>query len=358
MFFQKPFGLDIADTSIEIISLKGTLEKPKLLAMGRATLEPGIIENGKILKKEKLIKILSNLISSPQFGKIKKRGCIFSLPESKAFVHFFEISKGQKKEEKIQKIKSEVSQTFPYPLEELYYDFMIYPENEVLLVAASKNIVKDYLEVFKICQIKPVALEIESESLARALIEKKEEIILIADIGARTTNFGLFDGGQLKLSVSIPIAGNKFTQAISEKLKIPLSEAENLKVKNGLNPEAKEGRVFLILQQELRDIIEEIEKIGQYFRQKTGQKIEKIILAGGSAQLPYLPEYLTDNLGKKVEIGDPWAKINIDILKKKEYFKEALKINPILYATSIGLAQRGLLRDPKRTGINLIKNVK
>ena len=48
-FFQKKaFGLDISDYSIEIISLGGSIERPKLLAMGRTILEPGIVENGKI----------------------------------------------------------------------------------------------------------------------------------------------------------------------------------------------------------------------------------------------------------------------------------------------------------------------
>jgi len=378
-FFQKPFGLDIADTSIKLISLAGSFEKPKLLSLGKAALEPDIVEDGKILNKEKLKRSLSNLILNPEFGKIKKRECIFSLPESKVFLHFFKIPENLKKEERFQKIKFEAGQTFPYPLEELYYDFMIYPvrdykgkekrqreqisngvypEKEVLLAASPKNIVNDYLNVFKICQIEPIALEIESESLTRALIGKKEGVILIIDIGARTTNFSLFDGGQLKLSISIPIAGNKFTQKIAEKLKIPLSEAEGLKVKHGLNPEVKEGKIFLILQQEFREIIEEIEKIENYFQQKIEKKIGKIILTGGSAQLPFLPEYLAENLGVKVEIGDPWAKINIDILKKKEYLKEALKINPILYTTSIGSALRGLIKDPKMAGINLIKELK
>ncbi len=373
-FFQKPFGLDIADYSIEVISLGGSVEKSKLLAMGRGILEPGIIEDGKILNKENLKKELLNLISNPKFGKIKNRNCIFCLPESKVFLHFFEIPKGLKKEEKLQRIKTEANETFPHPLEELYYDFIIYPDGEALLVAAPKNIVDDYLDIFKACQIKPIALEVESESLARALITRavakggkedlssltreKEGTVLIADIGTRTTNFGLFDKDRLRLSILIPVAGRKFTLAIAEKLKISFTEAENLKIKTGLNPEAEEGRVFLILQQELREIIEEVKKIEKYFQEKTGKQIEKIILTGGSAQLPYLPEYLSENLGKKVEIGDPWAKINIDILKKKEYLKEALKINPVVFSVSIGLALRGLIKDPKRTGINLIKEVK
>lgn len=357
-FFQPPFALDFSDNSIEIIALKGSLDKPRLLAMSRTTLDPDIIEDGKIINKEKLKKILLTLITNPQFGKIKTKNFIFSLPESKIFLYVFKLPQNLKREEKIQKIKSEISQTFPFLLEDLYYDFVIHPDGEILLVAAPKSIVNDYLDLFKACKIKPLVLEAESQSLARSLAEGEKGIILITDIGARTTNFNLFEEGRLKVSVSIPVAGNKFSQKIAEKLKIPLAEAENLKIRNGLNPEIEGGRTFLILQEEIRQIIEEIKKLEEYFQEKTGREIEKIILAGGSAQLLSLPEYLADNLGKKVEIGDPWIKIDINILRKKEHLKDALKINPILYATSVGLALMGLAKDPKTAGINLVKDVK
>ena len=71
--------------------------------------------------------------------------------------------------------------------------------------------------------------------------------------------------------------------------------------------------------------------------------------------LPHLPEYLSDNLEKEVTIGDPWQKINIDILKKKKYFKKALQVNPVLYSTVIGSALRGLAKNSQKAGINLLK---
>ena len=129
-FFKKPaLGLDIADSSIEIISLGGSFEKPRLLAMGRTSLTAGIIEDGKIINKENLKKEISNLISNPKFGKIKNKEFVFSIPESKVFLHSFQLPKSLKKEEKLDKIKMELMENFPYLIEELYYDFVISPEN-------------------------------------------------------------------------------------------------------------------------------------------------------------------------------------------------------------------------------------
>lgn len=355
-FYRKrALGLDISDYSIEIISLGGSIDNPKLLAMGRTVLEPGIVENSKILNKEKLITPLLKLIKNPKFGKIKTNKFIFSIPESKSFIHIFEIPENLEKKKILDFIKSQASQTFPFPLENLYLDFQI-RDKEVLLVAAPKNIVQDYLDVFKKCRVSPLALEPESESLGRSLIEDKKETILILDIGARTTIFSIFDEKGLRLSISNEIAGNRFTKKISEKLNISWEKAESLKKKAGLKPGIKGGRVFLILQKEIQTgIIEEIGKIEKYFQEKEQKSIKKIILAGGSAVLPRLSEYLAENLEKLVSIGDPWAKINIDILKKKEYFKEALEVNPVFYSTVIGSSLRGLAKNPSKAGINLIK---
>jgi len=352
---SKPFGLDISDYSIEIVSLQGSKSNPKLSALGREILTPGIIEEGRILNKASLELALKNLLSNPQFGKIMSRKLIFSLPESKSFIHIFELPKDLNRTEILEFIKSQAIQTFPFPLNELYFDFQL-KGNEILLVAAQKEIVDNYLEIFKNCKLHPIALENESISWSRALI--KEKIILVVDIGAKITNLVLFDEDELKLSFSVKIAGNKFTRAISDKLNISLKKAEEIKKNFGLNPEMEEGKVFSILQKEILEIIKEIRKIDSYFWQKNKRKIEKIILIGGSALLPYLPAYLAENLEKKVEIGNPLRKINVDTLEEKEFLKETLKIDSVIYSTAFGLALRGLEKNPQKAGINLIKELR
>jgi len=332
--------------------------------MGRVKLEPGIFENGKILAKEDLKKYLRGLIGNPKFGKIRTNKIIFSLPESKGYVLIFDLPEKLSPNKILEFVKLKARENFPHPLEEIYFDYQI-SDKEVLLIAAPKKIVEDYLEVFRDCNLIPLALEIESLSLARSLIENEKIPILIADIGARTTNLSIFDQGKLRLSFSVPIAGNKFSQVLSEKLNLSKEAVERLKREIGLDPKFQEGRVFLILQKEIQGIIEEAKKILNYFQEKSrlqpasrASEIGKIILAGGSAALPHLPEYLAENLEKEVKIGDPWVKINIDILKKKEYFREAMEVNPILYSTAIGSALRGLSKNLQTAGINLLKGRK
>jgi len=353
-FFQKNiFGLDISDYSIEMVSLGGTIEKPRLLAMSREILEAGTVENGKVLNKEKLEAVLKKIIKKPKFGKLRNKKFIFSIPESKAFIHSFELKDDLEKNKIEKEIEIQAINNFPFPTKDLYYDFKI-KNKEVFLIACPRDIIEDYLAVFRRIKILPIAAEIESISLARALIGESKETILIADIGTRTTNLSIFSDNRLRLSISINIAGDKFSQALMEKLNITFLEAENSKKEIGLNSEKEEGKVFNVLQKEIQQIIAEIQKFEDYFREKERKTIGRVILAGGSAALPNLVDYLAENLERSVMIGDPWEKINIDILRKKEYFEKALEINPALYAGVIGSALRGLTANSARDGINLL----
>jgi len=346
--------LDVSDHSIEIVSLSGSLENPKLSALERVILKPGIIKNGDIIQKEKLEEYLRNSINNPRFGEIKTRNFIFSLPESKTFIHCFNFSAELKEKEKIKAIETEAVKTFPFPLEELYYDFTINENGEVLLAAVQKKTVNEYLEVFRSCQINPIVFETNPESLARALIEGNRETVLILDIGANNTGLSIFDGQILKLSNSISTGGERLTELISEKLDLKKAEAEKIKIEIGLDPKRKKGRVFLVLQEEIQSIIGKIREMEQYLKEKTGKGIEKVILTGGSALTFNMQEYLSDNLEKEVLIGDPWKKIDIT----EFYFKKSLNFESIFFSSAIGTALRGLTRDYKGAGINFLKVVK
>jgi type IV pilus assembly protein PilM len=341
MIFEKPFGLDISQSSIKLVSLSGSLKKPKLLAMG------------KIFFEKDFKGALEKLIFSPPFGKLETKKFIFSLPEEKTFSHFFYLPENLKGTEILDFIKKEAERTFPFELKELYFDYLL-DGKEVILVAFQKEIVDFHLRIFEEMKLKPIAMESESLSLKRSLLENEKSFVLIFDFGQKFSNFIAFSRGKLKFSDSIEVGGEILTNSLAKNFGISFEKAEKMKRKIGLNPEKEEGKVFHVLQKEIQSIIFEIEKIEKFLK----NKIEKIILTGGGAALPFLKEYLSENLGCQVSISDPWNKIDIEILKKKEYFKEALKINPYSFSTAIGLALRGLEKNPKRSGINLIKELK
>ena len=81
-FLEMPaVGLDISDNAIRFVELirKGTSFVPRFC--GEIEIAPGIVVSGSIIKKDELIKALSNISKKNGYHFVKA-----SLPETKAYV--------------------------------------------------------------------------------------------------------------------------------------------------------------------------------------------------------------------------------------------------------------------------------
>lgn len=346
------FGLDISDASIEALQLKKGIGRIKVKSFSRIELPIGVVLDGKILNKDKLVEAILLLLSQGRPRKISEKKVILSLPESKVFTYVFELPANLSRKEIAQFLKEEAGAYIPIDLSQANLDFFTIfktdVKQEVFFVAVEREIVENLSEVLERSGLDPIAFDMESACLARAMIRKYDQGVLIVDCGARTTIISIFDKNGIRSTTNIPIAGNKFTEAISQQLKIPFSRAEKLKKTCGLSATKRdrsclEGRIFLILQSVIQPIVLEIKKSISHYETISGRKIKAVYLAGGSALLSKFDQYLSENLALPTKVATkPWLKIEIP----------DGKMTPLLL-NAIGLALRGLERDPENAGINL-----
>jgi len=350
--FKKRFGLDISDASIEALEFEKVFGKIKIKSYGRVEIEPKkIVEDGLIKEKNLLIEAIKKVLEKSKPEKIRAKEVLISLPESRVFIHIFELPSHLKEKEIEEVISYEIESIFPYPSRELFLDFKIINKTdksqEIFLAASLKRVINDFKEVLEGAGLIPVVFDMESKSLGRALIDKfeKNKGIIILDIGARTSIISVFDKASLRFTTNLKIAGNLFSQKISEGLNLSFSEAEKIKIKKGFLSE----RFGEILKKESESVCQELKRVIKYIERKYALPIEKIILAGGSSLLPGLREYFQEKIGLRVEIGDPLTKIGKNtILHKKE--------KRILFANVIGLGLRALEKNPLKSDINLLKS--
>jgi type IV pilus assembly protein PilM len=349
---QQPIiGINMSDYSIEILQLN---KKREVLAYGREVLEEGTIRYGTILNKEKLVKKIKSLLENTKPNKLeisKKLKVILSLPETKTFIYYFDLPEILQGEDLKRRIHEEASKIIPFKPEEIYWDYLVIPGEEiqhVLYAGTLKKIADDYAEVMKKSGLDLIVLDIESGSLGPALLESSfiKSASMIVDIGANTTTLSIFDNKcNLYLSVTIPVGGNHFTKVIAEKLNKGYDEAEELKRTFGFDDKKANNNVLPILEDCFQKIIKEIQDAIKYYEGKFSIKVENIILVGGSALLPNFNEYLKLKLARKVIIGDPIEKIkNFEISDRKD---------PVLFTNVIGLALRGV--NNVSAGINFLK---
>ncbi|MGB8815836.1 MAG: type IV pilus assembly protein PilM [Minisyncoccia bacterium] len=346
------FGMDISDKSIEILEFSKFLSF-KVTAYGRAELDRGIVEDGKIVDIEILAEKIRVLLANMKPKRVSTNRVVLSLPESKVFIHNFNLPLEMKDGELRQTILSKASELIPREINEIYWDFQSYSslekaEQSVVFVGIEKDVAEDYIRLCNIIGLEIVSLEVESMSLGRVLLGRTEENTLVVDIGAKSTNILVFNNKDvINLSVTDHIAGDSFTEIISKVLSIDFQEAEREKIAEGLREESS-NRVAPILRKKFDEIISEMIEIITYYEGKTGQKIEKIILVGGSSLLPGINEYFSSKINIPIENRDLLSHIS------RENLLEQGK-NSVLFANVMGLAMIGASNEFH--SINLLKQI-
>lgn len=347
---SQSFGLDISDLSLKIIKLEKTGEGLRLSSFGETRIPPGIIEGGEVKKAENLAEIIKKSLKEVKGKKIKTKYVISSLPEEKSFLDILQIP--IMKEEEIENaVRFEAENHIPLKLDDVYFDFeKIQPISkqkryqEILIAATPRDIVDPYFKALEQAGLRPLALEIESLAIVRALIKKDALTgpLLIIDFGETRTSFIIFSGKSLRFTSTIPISSQALTESISKSLKVSAKKAEKLKREEGLEGEKE---IFEAIIPALTDLAEQIKIYLKYYRSHApknqiltnGKKLERILLCGGGANLKGLIGFLSSTLKVRVELGNPWANI------LKETVKEVPELSfekSLAYTSALGLALR------------------
>ncbi len=342
--FMKPLacGLDISDYSAELVALSQTKGRLKIEAASRIELPAGLVRRGVIQQPDKLAALLK-VFFHKTLGERRARIALgVSLSENLVYSKVFRLPANLGLDLAAKAAAMSAADVFPLPLNDVASAFAVLSRSkdaqDLYYAVAEAPAVQAYRDVLQRAGLEPLFLEPESLALSRAVIGAGEkEPVLVADIGAATSLLAVHDRGSVVFSSNIASAGNKLTAAIEVKLNVPLEKAENLKRKAGFDPAAETGRVLLILQEPMLELIGEMAKTVDFYARQTGRRIGRVVLAGGSSLTPEIVSYVESNLsGLAVSGGQPLRDIAVDISPKNE----DLKTNAILYATAIGLALR------------------
>src|SRR3989338_8031873 len=356
-------GIDLGSGNIKIVELENHSRKPKLRSYGYVELPREDIGENVLHVPQKAAEIIKKITVDSQMAS---KRAIAALPVSSVFSSIINLPKVSKKELASPRnlaplIHWEAKKLIPLPLEEMILDWQVLPSEQpspqdapkgdqkkkkrhevqvakntrVLLTAASKEYVKKYIEIFKLANMQLMNLETDIFALIRSLVGNDKSTIMIIDIGARTTNLSIVDRGIPYLNKSIDLGGTRFTEAISAKLGVAYTEAEQFKADLSLHSEQKFPEV---LKEKVVDLVNEINySINLFMTSHASRGIEKVILTGGSSLLPSLSEYLEHALNIRVYPGDPWARV----IYPEELRPVLDEIGP-KFSVAIGLAMRNI----------------
>lgn len=345
----KILGIDIGTTAIKAVELAreggviklatyGILENYGHLERINDAIQTSSLKILDEVTAEMLKKLLSEM-------KPSTRNCAMSIPIFSAFVALMDLPQLSQKE-LAQAIPFEARQYVPIPINEVSLDWQILgptPGQEgqkvqVLLVAVPQDTIVKYQRIAELAGLSLKILEIETIAAARALVGPDPSTLLLVDIGSRATVISVVDEGYVRITRSIDTAGGDLTQVIANGLNVSPIRAEMLKKSRGLLAGTGEENLAALMTPLLDVIISEIQKLGALYTERTKREVKKVILTGGSSNIPGLADYFGKELQKEVAIGNTFSQLQ---------YPPAL--SPILntisstFAVAVGLALRDLL---------------
>ncbi len=174
-------------------------------------------------------------------------------------------------------------------------------QTEVLVAIAPREEVEAHLDTMARMDFDPHIVEVEGASLANLFqfLDLSDLPRLVLDVGHSKTNLALIVDGRPVLLRHIPAAGRHLTEALARERKLSFEAAEALKHESGVF----ETGSTKPLSRALRDVLERLvhettRSVQSMVSDPLGATAPtEIVMVGGSAALPGLPQYFAERTG-------------------------------------------------------------
>lgn len=207
----------------------------------------------------------------------------------------------------------EAERHIPFKMEEVFFDFSILTERpggqmDVLLVAARRELVNDLLGLLSLCEVTPLAVDLEMVALTNAWegasSPPESGVTALLHIGSRGTVLDFIRDSQLEFAREINVGGSAFTQAVASTLRLGLPEAERLKCR----PEGRAAEVRAAMQPAWEEWLSQCRVSFDFYENQFGQRVDRLVLSGGAARCPEFKEWVQEASGLPVKVWDPMSK--------------------------------------------------
>lgn len=353
LFSRQPapmLGLDISSSSVKLVELGR--DKSGRLILERCAMEPlerGWVTDGNIEKFDEVADAIRRVVKK---SGTRSKNVAMALPPSAVITKKIVLPGGMSEQELEIQVESEANQYIPFSLDEVSLDFcVIGPTSnsagdvDVLIAASRKDKVQDRQGLAEAAGLVPVILDVESYASRLAvgrLIELLpnrglDAVVSVFEIGAFTTSMQVVRNEELLYDRDQAFGGAQLTQLIVRQYGFSPEEAESKKRGGELPEDYGSG----VLQPFVESMAQEIGRALQFFFTSTPyNRVDYVLLAGGSSSLPGLTEAITRQTSFACSVIDPFSEMDIGSgIREKKMRRESPS-----YLTACGLAMRRFLQ--------------
>jgi len=318
-------GLDIGSSCVKVCELqavgKGSSLRYRLQKLGSAPVPFDAIVDGDIMDTNAVAGAIRQVLAEQ---KIKSKDVAISVSGQQVMVKKVTFPL-MSPAELTESVRWEAESFFPagQGLDSYALDFAVIEERpadgnmDVVLVACRK----DKLEAYSACVAQAGArafvvdvdvFAIQNAFEANTTPGGRDEVVALVNVGARFTNLTMLVGARSVFWRDIAWGGNEYTDKLMEDWGVSREAAEQLKQgvpAEGRSPEEVEPSLSAISD----SFADELSRTIDFFRSSFKvDRLDRILLAGGSSKVPGILEILGDRLRVSVDRLNPFQLIELD----------------------------------------------
>lgn len=338
-------GIDIGSHEIKAILLSQTADGYKIVSHAAVPVKKGAINDHEIRDVDAVVESLKQvkriLPKSAKFASVAVSG-------SAVMTKVIYMDASLSEEEMESQIEIEADNLIPYSLDEVSIDFETLNVNstdptkvDVLLSACRTENIDARVDALDDINLESKVVDIEGYALGRAyeivaaqLPEGVEgKVVALVDIGANITTFAVVENGETSFVREQAFGGEQFTQSILSFYGMSHEQAEKAKLEGDL----PRNYMFEVLSPFQTQLLQQIKRTLQIYCTSSGKdKVDHIILCGGTSKLEGMANLLTNELGVHTIIADPFQ----GCLHADDEVKSRLQPDIGKYMVACGLALR------------------
>ncbi len=309
---QLVVGVDIGSHAVKVCQLKRTDKAYSVISIGSALLPEGAVDDGTLNEPDVVGEIIADLFKNM---KIKNKKVGFSISGYSVIVK--KVNLAVMDDSTLEEhIMAEAEQYIPFDIEDVYLDFQDLKTNtdendrtDVMLVAAKKDIVDDYLDMLENIGLQATIVDVDGFALENTYEYNtpKSENVALVDIGASKMNINIISSGMSVVARDIVVGSRQLTEHIQSQFDLEFEEAEALKLGHQ-SAEEKQQQIEDIFTTVCTQWVLEIKKaIDLYHSNYPESPLSKLVLSGGGSKVAGLTDFLANETGISVELFNPFA---------------------------------------------------
>ncbi|MFN0248248.1 MAG: type IV pilus assembly protein PilM [Kofleriaceae bacterium] len=320
-------GLDIGSSSVKVVQLKKKGSGWALQAFGMQPLVPQTIVDGTIMDQSAVADAIRQL-----WGRLKLRVKDVAIAIAGHSVIIKKIAVPQMTPEQLAaNIRIEAEHHIPFGKDDVEIDYHVTNlanssgQTELLLVAAKKEVVADYVQVVRDAGLIPHVVDVAAFASQNGFevnypLDPRETVVLI-NIGAAISNINIVRSGVSLFTRDVTIGGNAFTEEIQKQLGIAADEAEAYKVGGSQTEDGVVPQEVLRVMDGVSEVMAgEFQRSLDFFLATTADaNVTRIVLAGGSSKVSSLHRAIERRSRLPLEVVDAWRRVEIDATLDRMY---------------------------------------